>query len=224
MPALPPVPKVVRVDHHYSWGTNPNVMIRTFLQYSGTLSVADATTWLNNIVTGMSTFMAGYMNSGVTLVSSTLTDLTSASAAQVVSSTGATGAASGTTVPEGTAVIIKKKIARRYRGGHPRVYIPGATVTSLAGPNQWNATSLANYVSAFQTYINAASAVTNPAAIGTITHVNVSFFQGFTNKTFPSGRTHPVATLRATPIVDTVTGLSGNPIPGSQRRRFKQSA
>lgn len=224
MGALPAVPKTVRVDHHFSDGGNTNVQIRNFFQYAGALSVADAQTWLNNIVTGLGVFMTTFSQPTLVLVLSQLTDLTSASSAQVVSSTGFTGGASASQLPAGVCMVIKKKIARRYRGGHPRVYLPGMAEASLSTPILWNPTSAANVLAAYVTWMAACTANTNPAAIGAITEVNVSYFQSFTNKTFPSGRTHPVPTPRVNPLVDAVTGHAVNPIPASQRRRNRQSA
>lgn len=224
MAALPAVTKVVRVDHHFSDGGNPNVQVRNFFQYSGSLSTADAATWLTNIVTALGVFMASFSQPTLVLTLSQLTDLTSTSAAQVVNTTGFTGGASASQLPAGVCLVIKKKIARRYRGGHPRVYLPGMAETYLSTPILWNATSLANIVAAWNTFINACTAATNPAAIGTITEVNVSYFQHYTNVTFPSGRAHPVPTQRPTPLVDPVISHAGNAIPASQRRRNKQSA
>jgi hypothetical protein len=62
-----------------------------------------------------------------------------------------------------------------------------------------------------------------PVAVGTVTPVNVSFFSGFTNKTFPSGRTRPVPTPRVTPLIDPIIGSDVNPKVATQRRRNQQS-
>jgi len=159
------------------------------------------------------------LSSALTLVLSELTDLTSASSAQVVNSTGVSGTSASPELAGGTAMVIRKKIARRYRGGHPRIYVPGMLQSFLASATQWASSPLATVVAGYNAFITAATAASNPAAIGTIEHVNVSYFSGFTNKTFPSGRTHPVPTPRATPVVDLIIGTVGNPTPGSQRRR-----
>lgn len=220
MPALPAVSKVVRVDHHYAEAADPNIQIRNFFAYTGTLNTSDATTWLGNIVTAMQTFVTAAFNTSTSLVGSELTDLTSSTAPQILNSNGATGGAGASPNPAGTALVVRYHIARRYRGGHPRVYLPGTRATGLTTPTQWDATYLANFVAAFVTYLNACVANTNPAAIGTITHVNVSYYQGFTNHTYPSGRVKAIPTLRpGGPITDLITNVSGNASPGSQRRR-----
>jgi hypothetical protein len=219
---LPAVSKVVRLDLHWTEGTAGNLQCREFFQFAGTLSVADAVTWGANISTAIGTYMTSFMHSGVTLTHLELTDLTSTSAAQVINGTGHTGANGGTALPSGTALVIKKIITRRYRGGHPRIYLPGTVQADLATPNTWGVTPLANIVAAWTTFINACIANTNPAAIGAITHVNVSFYSGFTNHTYPSGRVKPIPTPRVTPVVDAVQGLVGNSTVASQRRRNQQ--
>lgn len=222
MPALPAVAKVVRVDHHYSEASDANMQVRNFFAYSGALSTADAVTWLGNIVTAQQAFVTAAMNTSTSLVGSELTDLSSASSPQVLNSGGATGAAGANPSPTGVALVIKYHIGRRYRGGHPRNYIPGTRVTGLTNPSQWDNTYLGAFVAAWITYLAACTANTNPAAIGTITHVNVSYYLGFVNHTYPSGRVKPIPTLRATPVTDLITNVTGNPIPGTQRRRFEQ--
>lgn len=222
MPTLPAVPKVVRVDHHWTEATDPNVMVRNFFQYSGSLSNTDATTWLGNIVTGLLTFMSSFSQPTLSLVRSELTDLTSVSSAQVISSTGGTGGAGARPLAAGVAMVIQYKIARRYRGGHPRNYLPGMSGDYLTTPTTWNSTSLANVVAGWITYLAACTSNTNPAAIGAITHVNVSYFHGFTVVTDSRGRAHNVPTPRPTPLIDPIVNVTGNDTPGSQRRRNEQ--
>lgn len=222
MPALAPVAKVVRVDHHWSAAADPNMQIRNFFQYSGTLSTTDATTWLSNITTAMGVFTVNRLGNPYNLVLSVLTDLTSTSAPQVSNSTGATGTAGANTLPAGSAFVIRHHIVRRTRGGHSRVYIPGQLSTNLVTVTEWTNAWIAAIVADYITYINACTANTNPAAIGTITHVSVSYFQGFTNHTYPSGRVKPIPTPRSTPLVDTIVNIAGNATPGSQRRRNEQ--
>lgn len=219
MPTLPPVPKVVRTDFHWVQSTDSNLMVRLFFQYTGSLSTTDAQTWLDNIVAAMGTFMSTVINSEMTLTMSQLTDLTSNSAAQVQSTVQHVGGIVQAPLPTGTAMVMKYHIARRYRGGHPRTYIPGLSYTYLTTSGQFNSTSLSSVVSAWETFLAACTASTNPAAIGTIVHVNVSFFSGFTNVTLPSNRVKSVPKPRVTPLVDTITGVGGNPAPASQRRR-----
>ena len=157
----------------------------------------------------------------ITLAFSELTDLSSPTAPQVVNSTGATGGAGAAPLSAGVAMVMKYHITRRYRGGKPRAYLPGMSSAYLTTPTEWNPASLANVTAGWITHLTAIAAAT-PVAAGTGTHVNISYYQGFTNHTYPSGRVKPIPTPRVTPLVDTINNVSGNPTPGSQRRRNEQ--
>lgn len=222
MTALPAVSKVVRVDHHITQLAPSVAQFRLFFQFSGTLSSADAVTWLGNMNTAMGTFMTARINSDTKLVLMELTDLTSSTAVQVQNATSRTGGVSDTPLSAAVAMVIKQVIARRYRGGHPRIYLPGLSIGDRNTQNLWDTTHLGNVVGSMTTYINACIANTNPAAIGTISHVSVSYFQGFTNHTYPSGRVKAIPTPRGTPVIDQVVNLVGNGTLASQRRRNEQ--
>lgn len=219
MVALPAVPKVVRVDHHFTQGSTANLQVREFFQYSGTLSVPDAGTWLNNIVTGLTTNLLDVLSNTLSLTGSELTDLTSTSSAQVLSAVVGTGGNTNAELDAATAMVISKHISRRYRGGHPRIYIPGTVQAWLGSPNRWNSTGLNLVLTNYVLYIQAATSVSNPAAIGAIQHVNVSYYSGFVNHTYPSGRVKAIPQLRVTPLIDPIVGTVTNDVPASQRRR-----
>jgi hypothetical protein len=121
-------------------------------------------------------------------------------------------------------MVISFHTARRYRGGHPRIYVAGVPASNLATPQTWGSGGLSVQLSAWEYFI-AQFALAVPAAAGPATHVNVSYYQGFTNTTFPSGRIRPVPKLRSGgPIQDFITGYSVNPKVASQRRRNLQNA
>lgn len=222
MPVLPNVTRVFRVDIAQAFGSNTAIRNRIFFQYSGALSTTDATTVLTTIRNAWNTNLAGALVSGQSATSFTLTDLSNPSAPQVVNSTASAGTNAGTALPAGVALVTKFKLARRYRGGHPRVYIVGFTTANVATVETWSAALISAWTADWQAFINAC-VLAPPAAVGTLIHVNVSYFSGFTNVTFPSGRIRPRPTLRVTPIVDAVIGYSVNPKIASQRRRNQQS-
>lgn len=223
MPSLPVVPKVVRVDYRMSWSSDTDILNRIFVSYTGTLSLADAQTWVNAFATkwGGAGHWQQVVNSGITLTRIELTDLSSATAPQVVATPASPGTGSFAAAPAGVAMVIQFKIARRYRGGHPRIYLVGMDNTGFATPQTWTPSFSANVegkvVASIVDGIDA-----QPSAVGLTQQVNVSYYQGFHNVTFPSGRTRPVPTLRGTPLVDVVTGYGVNPNVASQRRRNQQ--
>lgn len=224
MPALPNVSKVIRADFFLTVGANARVRNRIFFSFAGAgPAVADLNTLAATISSAWNTNLAPQTNTGVTLTGVTLTDLTSASGAQTVTSQSRVGSLAGTALSAGVAMIVKFKIARRYRGGHPRFYLPGRVAADLSSSTQWASASTASLATAFAAFI-AGCVLSPPTNIGVMTHVNVSYFNGFTNKTFPSGRTKAIPNMRSTPVTDPVTSYSVNGFIGSQRRRNQQSA
>ncbi len=115
---------------------------------------------------------------------------------------------------------MRNQIARRYRGGHPRTYLGALVSADLAGPAIWNATTLASLVTAWAGLMgDIAARVDTWTASPGAQHVNVSYYFGFHNVTYPSGRVRSVPTLRSTPVIDFVTNYGSNPNVCSQRRR-----
>jgi hypothetical protein len=159
----------------------------------------------------------------VTLVRVDVTCLTTPTAGQATGSFGDAGTNSGNPLPPGTALVIKFKTPRRYRGGHPRAYMTGLIREGMTNPSEWLPAYMANWATAWSTFIGQLVATT-PGSINWSGQVNISYFAGFHNVTYPSGRVRSVPTLRAVPVIDSVLSYSVNPRPASQRRRNLQSA
>lgn len=196
---------------------------RLFFQYTGAgPTIADLNTLGGTINTAWNTNLRASFTTNVTLQSLVLTDLTSNTTPQTVVASGSAGTNANPIGPASLALIVKFKINRRYRGGHPRFYEMGVPPVNLATAQTWTAGTISSAATNFAAFI-AACVLAPPASIGTLTHSNVSYFSGFTNKTFPSGRVHPVPTVRVTPVVDPIVSYSVNGKVGSQRRRDLQS-
>ncbi len=225
MPALPVVPKVLKVVLRQTNGTDLDVLNILHYQYTGTApSVADLTEMAADIFTSWNTNIAPNVVAQAVLDTIEIIDLSSATSA-AVTVTGPSNAGSiGTEgVPAGTAMVMKYGIARRYRGGHPRSYVTGLAVNTLANANTWGATIVATFGIAWAAFCLDISIACDFGG-GTGNQVNVSYFAGFTNHTYPSGRTKAIPTLRVTPLIDLITGQSVNPKVASQRRRNLQSS
>ena len=126
-------------------------------------------------------------------------------------------------LPNGAAVaaLINFKVARRYRGGKPRIYAPWFVSSDLTpGRLTWTEAALSAGTAGWAAFT---SVLLNdaPAAMGVLEHVNVSYYEGFEVVVDErTGRSRNVSQLRAAgPAVDVVTGFSINPKPGSQRGR-----
>jgi hypothetical protein len=160
--------------------------------------------------------MAG---SDVTLTEVIATDLSTLSGARGIWSGSSTGGRSGGALPAGIAVLVDKTIARRYRGGKPRNYLPYGTQTDLNGATGWSS----SFQSAFNTSYGNFLSNFPSEAVGTATlvaEVNVSYYSGFASVQNPvTLRWKNIPKPRVTPQVDPITSWSMNPNYSSQRRR-----
>lgn len=225
MPALPNVPQVVRISFVGKLSGDLDVVNRFFQKYTGTagsLSSSGALAWATACGPAWSTHLASFVSTDYQLETITVEDLSSDIGSVGVFDSSAAGSDSSAPLSAGAAAVIKCEIIRRYRGGHPRQYLGGMASDNLNTAQAWNATFVANLATAY-TAFRAACAAGCPVGIGPATDVNVSYYQGFTNHTYPSGRTRPIPTLRATPLVDQIATFAVNPKVGSQRRRNQQS-
>jgi hypothetical protein len=205
-----------------STDADQDIINRFFMTYSGTAPTnAELDTFANSIATTWAAYLAGLFNIESTLVEVIVEDLTSATSAVGSATVGDSGTREGAALGAGVAAVIQFKVARRYRGGHPRMYGQMGVATDLVAANQWSAAFLAATLSAIESFIVAVESLGWSGA-GTLQHVNVSYYEGFTNHTYPSGRTRAIPTLRATPVIDPIETYAVNPRLGSQRRRNQQ--
>jgi hypothetical protein len=223
VPALPAVPNVLRVTLLATMGSDVDVLNRFYLQYAGTAPTnAQLSTLAAGIGTDWGTDLKAKAISAYILEEVEITDLSSPTGALGTATIGTAGTRAGSAIAAGSAVVLQFHIARRYRGGHPRIYLPYFGDTDVVTPQTWGAASLTALVSSWNAFITAILART--WAGGTLSaQVNVSYYQGFHNVTLPSGRETSKPTLRGTPVVDLVASVSANPHICSQRRRNQSS-
>jgi hypothetical protein len=223
MPALPSVSKVLRFVLEQTLGEDIHVINRMFLNYSGAAPTnAQLNTTATDTMTAWGSNMASMFVTPHKLVGVTIEDLSSATSAVGSAAGSIAGSHSETGLAAGTALVVKLAVARRYRGGHPRQYFCGQPVAALADEQTWSAGQIAAFTTNYFNFIDAIEA--SVTLWGTSSEqVNVSYYQGFTNHTFPSGRIKAIPTLRGTPLVDIIGLVSVNPKVGSQRRRNLQS-
>lgn len=128
------------------------------------------------------------------------------------------GAGSGTSLPAQCSINVEYNISRRYRGGKPRMYLPPGTTANQADDSHWSGAFLTSVNSAINSFISAIEAL-SVGSMGTLAHVNLSYYKGFTNITNSSGRERAVPTYRSTALTDTIQSYAAKAVIGSQRRR-----
>jgi hypothetical protein len=221
MPALASVPKAAKIIlQGYIDSSKPWVnAFHIGFSVGGALSGAEVLAMASAVNAAWGGSMAPMIEDTISLANVVVQALDSPVAPVANDATPQVGVDSTTPTAAGTAFVVKRLTGRRYRGGHSRVYIPGLGALALSDdPEVWNPTNAANMVAGWDAVEDAAS----NAIIGVHTDaqpINISYYFGFTNVLYPSGRYHVKPTPRVTPLVDIVTNYSYNPKPCSQRRR-----
>lgn len=116
------------------------------------------------------------------------------------------------------ATNIEFNIARRYRGGKPRIFLPAPDGSAAKDGGHFNTGFVTTASAAMAAFIAEVEAL-NVGAVGTLSHVNLSYYKGFTNITNSSGREQAVPKYRPQALVDTVTGYACKDVMGCQKRR-----
>lgn len=221
MPALPAVPQVIRIAMVGSFSLDLDVVWRFYMAYTGTAPTdANLVTFAGSVGNAWNTDIASLTPDQYTLTGVDCIDLTSATAAvgqAVVSHAGTRGTGAN---PASAAALVNLKIARRYRGGKPRLYIPAGVNNDVSSAQTWT--------TAFQTAMNTGftnfiTAVEGAAwSGGTLSgQVNVSYYEGHASVQNPvTLRWRNYSLVRGTPITDPILAIGTNIKIGTQRRRI----
>lgn len=183
--------------------------VNTFhVKYTGTApSAADLTTFANALAPiYKNRLMTGTQSTGSTMVGIDVTDLSAETSPKVTTTQSQAGNVAGTALPAGSSIVISWNIQRRYRGGHPRTYVPGLTITSLNSSNssQVSAAQISTLGAGASGFISDVAALTVGTASCKL--VCLSYYQG--------------RALRGTPQTFDITGAAVHSRMDSQRRRL----
>lgn len=218
---VPPLPEspCLRVRLDFQDLTDNESGCRFFLSYSGSAPTGDnCNTLATDVSAAFSDNLAGVMSQNFALREVDVLDIATHDGLSGTWSGNINGGQSGQPLPLQVATNIEFGIGRRYRGGKPRIYLPPSDESFVEDQAHWNTDYVAaqnTNIAAFFTQISALSI----GAIGTLAHVNLSYYSGFANHTNTSGRARAVPQYRTAAVVDPVTGYSTKALFGSQRRR-----
>jgi len=218
---VPPLPEspCIRVRLEYTQADGYDAGSRFFLSYTGGAPTAgQCTTLAGDIAAAWGSHIAPFVDEIFTLTTVDVQDIATDSGA-FGTWTGTTGgAASGTSLPAQCAMNVEFDISRRYRGGKPRMFFPPSVTSDTLDAGHWTSTHLTNVNAAVLAFFEEIEAL-DIGSLGTLAHVNLSYYQGFTNVTNSSGRTRAAPKYRTTALVDPITGYAAKGLIGSQRRR-----
>lgn len=188
--ATPPLPDVscVRVRLVYNTGGSDEAGSRFYLSYSGSAPTgANCATLATDIAADWSSHCAGLVHSSTTLVEVDVLDITTPTGA----SGQWTGSIAGTLTGQALAIQLAQNVeygvAIRYRGGKPRMYLPPPDVTAVGTSRTWTSgwtTGLGTAVAAFFAAVTSHSV----GSMGTLAHVLLSYYEGYTSRTTGGGQ------------------------------------
>jgi len=221
MVALKPVPGVVKFRFYHHVGSDTDISSHLYYRTGQAPTQAQAQSAADAAHTAYVTNCIGLLHNLSSLVSVTCTDLSDPAGPVGSNVTGAAGTRAQGEVPANAVALLNIHVARRYRGGKPRVYWPWGAAPDIQTPQTWSTT--------FVTACNTALAALDQAIHDNLVTwapsagiCSVSYFTG--RQWIPDhlGNYHRIPTPRDTPLIETVQGaLAINTIIGSQRGRLR---
>lgn len=192
---------------------------RFFLSYTGSAPTSgNCATLATDIAAAWATHIGPLVQENYSLTEIDVIDIASYSGASGQWIGNNPGGDTGAAIASQVATNVEFGIARRYRGGKPRMYLPAASVAAKLNDGNWTSSFVTEYNAAIAAFF-AEIAALDVGSVGTLAHVNLSYYSGFTNHTSTSGRERAVPTYRSAALVDVVNGYITKARMGSQRRR-----
>jgi hypothetical protein len=207
MPPLPPVSGTLKIELVWRVESDPKAATIFHLAYTGgPPTSANCASMADSILADAVARFASLLQGDSSLASVTVLDLSSDMGGEGSSTGGdAEGTRAGSELAPGTSVVVSKKVARHYRGGHPRSYLPlGAGGDINAG--MWYSGFQDTCAAAWSDFIGDCTA----DGVGCVItgEISVSYFSG--------------GVPRVTPHKDPIVSYAGNILVGSQRRRNRK--
>lgn len=217
---LPDTP-CVRARCIWNEGTPGEGSIRFYIGYSGSApSGANCVTLAGDIADAWNSHLVPLMPDYFTLNEVDVLDIATDSGASGQVEVTHAGDRGGTVIPDQCALNIEYGIARRYRGGKPRSFLPPGVAEDTETASTWTSSYLSEAASGIEEFFSAFLGDT-VGSMGTLTHLNLSYYKGKATSSPPwrgPGFKYPPA-YRATALSDPITGYFPKTVIGSQKRR-----
>jgi len=206
MPALPDSPFTVRIKFTGTYGAAKWNVLQHVGHSSPGLTTADLNTFAGAVRGIWNTNFAPLMNTNVTMQSVECVDISNTSGAVGTNNTASIGSRSGTTaLPASVALVLSWKIARRFKGGHPRTYLPGMLGADTVSLTQWTGAYLTLALAAGEAYRVGINGLSLAGSTG-VYLACLSYYTG--------------GALRPVPRIDAISACQVHTRVDSQRRRL----
>jgi hypothetical protein len=207
MAPLPPVTDVIKYTQGWQVGANLKAeSIFHFKYEGGPPAAADCIALAADFQSAFATELHPLMGANAWILTGTVLDLNSNTGAEGSGGTSTQGTRSGSAVGAQVALVVNHQIARRYRGGKPRSYLPLCVASDYSTTGTWAGGIITSVNTAFAAIIGSCLAATS----GTTTIQQYGSVSYYLNKV-----------LRGTPEWDPITASLARTRVGTQRRRAK---
>jgi hypothetical protein len=192
---------------------------RFFISYSGAAPTSgNCATLAGDIAASWNTRLASLVSNNFSLAEVDVLDIASLTGSSGQWTGSHNGSDSSQFIPASVATNIEFGIARRYRGGKPRMFLPPPGADALQTVAFWTGDFITDVNTGVSEFFSDIAAL-DIGTMGTLAHVNVSYYAGFKNITNSSGRERAVPQYRTSALVESVNSYSCKATTGSQRRR-----
>lgn len=206
MPQLPNASRAIRCVYSGTYGGAKWANVFHVQAANTGLTSADAVILATGLVAAWDARLKSVHGTGCQLTNCTVVDLTSTSGAQAAVAAAVAGTnGAATPMPANVALVGSMKLNRRYRGGHPRMYLTGQATAATQSNTSWTGTWVTTTTTAFTGWRTDVNALTT-ASSGSITLICLSYYTG--------------NVLRAIPQQDAITSIVVHSRIDTQRRRL----
>jgi hypothetical protein len=202
--ALPPVPNVCKVQCHWLVGDKPAANVLHW-QYSGSGPAPAAyVTALASDIAGAIASNASLWQADTSFLGTTATDLSSDTGFVEEAAATEVGTRTGGILSANVALLASYALSRRYRGGHPRTYLPWFTEADVLNPQEWIGASVTDASAVWDGVVTAGLAA-GGGGVSTVDQCQVSYILA--------------GVRRVTPLVNAIVFTQCDQVIASQRRR-----
>jgi hypothetical protein len=195
-----------------------------FRYTSGPPTAGDIQTFANDVLSKVGSRIMIQLPSDTSCLAVFAEDLDSATGATALSTSAAIPGTTGASARSAAdSVLVAPKMARRYRGGKPRIYFPPMEVGAYHDERTWDSTRIATFGVGFTNLINDVIALSY-SSFSLDAYVNVSYYSGHHLVTYPSGWSHERPTPRGSPVIDVLLTAAIELVVATIRRRLQRSS
>lgn len=223
---MPPMPatveKVVQFRMKFGLDDDTNLQTQFKLGYTGDSPSSATLASLAGLVnTSFDGNLRSFLSSNGLLVGTFAKDLKNPATVEGFGVDGGAGTRAGNPPTVGVAAVVNFRPDRAYRGARPKMFTPFGIEADTTAGNSWSTAFVTDLQIAMNAFLAALAGESGGTTDLTVP-MSVSYFHNSTVVISPTtGRARNVPTLRATPLVVGVLGLTVSQRLGSQRRRLK---